>query len=353
MEPFVHQAAATRVVFGAGSLARVPSECQELGLRRVLVLAGGSASAAGRQVATGLGERCAGWFPEVAQHVPEPLVERAVAQARAVAADGLCSVGGGSATGLAKAVAVALDLPVIAVPTTYAGSEATPVYGITGTRKRTATDPRARPRVVVYDPRLSLGLPARATAASGFNALAHAVAALAGPTTDPLARLYATEAVRLLTTALPQVRADPTGLAARGRLLWAAWLAGSALAAAGTGLHHRLCHVLGGSFGLVHADVHAVLLPHTLGADESLTVAPVARAWGLPAQTSRAALVAAVRELAGRAGAPTRLAELGLAPEQLTTAAAQAAEVIGGHDITWFSALLTRAYHDEPGKEQQ
>lgn len=343
MEPFVHQAAATRVVFGPGSLAQVPAECRALRLHRVLVLAGGSASTAGEQVATALGERCAGRFPRVAQHVPETLLAEATAQARAAGADGLCSVGGGSATGLAKAVAVTLDLPVVAVPTTYAGSEATPLYGVTGARKRTATDPRARPRTVVYDPCLSTGLPLRASAASGFNALAHAVAVLAGPTTDPLARLYAAEAVRLLVRALPAVRADPGDLPARGELLWAAWLAGSALAAAGTGLHHRLCHLLGGSYRLVHADVHAALLPHTVAADDALVPGRMAQVLGVD---SGGEVAAALHRLARQVGAPTSLAELGVRPEQLDRAAAQAAQTIGGHDTAWFAALLTRAYHD-------
>lgn len=341
MREFVHEAPATRVVFGPGSLDRVPAEAAALDLRRVLVIAGGSAAGAGDRLAERLGHRAAGRFRDVAQHVPERLVAAAVDAADAAGADGVCSIGGGSATGLAKAVAVARGLPVVAVPTTYAGSEATPVYGITGARKHTATDPRARPRTVVYDPALTTSLPPAATATSGFNALAHAVAALSGPAYDPVARLYAAEAVATLVQALPVAVRDPGDVAARGELLWAAWLSGSALAATGTGLHHRLCHVLGGSFGLVHAEVHAVLLPHCVAADPGGDPDALGRVFGgEPA--------AAIRDLARRTGVPPDLAAVGLPADVLDPAARQAAETIGTHDHTWFRALLDRAHHHDP-----
>jgi maleylacetate reductase len=337
---FVHETTPVRIVFGPGCLARVPEETAALGLRRVLVVAGGSAADAGARVTRALGARAAGHLARVTPHVPEHLVAESVTGARAAGADGLCSIGGGSATGLAKAVAAALDLPVVAVPTTYAGSEATSVYGVTGTRKRTTTDPRVRPRTVIYDPALTTGLPARATATSGFNALAHATAALAGPAYDPFARLYAAEAIRTIARALPVAVRAPDDLDARGDLLWAAWLAGRALAATGTGLHHRLCHVLGGSFGLVHADVHAVLLPHTTARDETLTTAALAHA--LDAGDAPAALA----ELADRVGVPGGLAAIGLPADRLDDAADRAAEVIGGRDPAWFRDLLDQAYHD-------
>lgn len=339
MREFVHEAAPARVVFGPGSLARVPDETAALGLRRVLVITGGSAAPAGQQVHLWLGDHAAGWFGKVAQHVPEELVAEAAEQAREASPDGLCSVGGGSATGLAKALAVMLDLPVVAVPTTYAGSEATSVYGVTGERKRTASDLRVRPRTVVYDPTLTTGLPARATAASGFNALAHAVAALAGPAYQPVARLFAAKAIRLIAGALPVAVQDPDDLDARGDLLWAAWLAGSALSAAGPGLHHRLCHVLGGGFRLVHAEVHAVLLPHTVAHDGRLDREVLRRALGGDPGT-------VLRVLARRTGVPTDLAAIGLPPDALDPAAEQAAAAVGGHDPAWFRALLDRAYSD-------
>lgn len=343
MREFVHDAPATRIVLAPGGVDRVPAECTRLGLRSVLVIAGGSAEGAGDRVEGLLGPAGAGRVRQVAQHVPEALAADAVASAKAAGADGLCCIGGGSATGLAKAAAVELDLPVVAVPTTYAGSEATPVYGITGERKRTASHPRARPSAIIYDPELSTGLPARTTATSGCNALAHAAAALSGPAYDPLARLYAAEAVRLLTVALPKAVDRPHDIAARSDLLWASWLAGSAYAATGTGLHHRLCHVLGGGYRLGHADVHAVLLPHTVARDPSLDLAPVSAALGLDA-SDPAGVAATLRELARSVDAPTSLAALGMPPDRLDDAAHEAAATIGGHDASWFRGLLDQAY---------
>jgi maleylacetate reductase len=355
---FTHRAAPARVVFGAGAVRRIPDESAALGLHRVLVMAGGSAAAIGERLVQALGSRAAATFTRVAPHVPEEVVEQATTAARSAGADGLCSIGGGSATGLAKAVAASLDLPIMAVPTTYAGSEATPIYGITGQQgKHTATDPRVVPRTVVYDPELTVGLPARATAASAFNALAHATAALSASTYDPVAHLYATEAIRLITPALPVAVRTPADLDARGDLLWAAWLAGSALAATGAGLHHKLCHLLGGRYALVHAEVHAVLLRHTVACDTAGTVAcdtagtvacdtagTVAVARALGGRTAADA-VDILGELADRVGVPGDLAAIGLPADALDELARQAADIIGGHDPTWFRDLLDRAYH--------
>ena len=344
MRDFEHDAPAARIVLAPGSIDRVPSECARLGLRNVLVIAGGAAGAAGDRVADLLGRACAGRVRRVAQHVPEALAADAVARAKAAGADGLCCIGGGSATGLAKAVAVELDLAIVAVPTTYAGSEATAVYGITGERKRTASDERARPSTIIYDAALSTGLPARTSAASGCNALAHAVAALSGRTYDPLAMMYAAEAVRLISRALPTAVDHPRDLAARGDLLWASWLAGSALSATGTGLHHRLCHVLGGSYRLVHADVHAALLPHTVARDPDLDLTSLAAALGLSGADS-GRVAATLAEFARSVGAQTGLAALGLPADRLDEAAHEAAKTVGGHDPSWFRDLLDQAYH--------
>lgn len=395
MKPFVHEAPAARVVFGPESIDRLPAECETLGLSRVLIIAGGSAAAAGDRAARLLGPTVAGRLERIVQHVPKQLASEAVAVTKAAGADGLCSIGGGSATGLAKAVAVELGLPVVAVPTTYAGSEATPVYGITGEQKRTATDARARPRTVIYDPTLSTGLPPRATATSGFNALAHAVAALAGARYDPMAQLQAAEAIRMITRALPKAVSRPDDLDARSELLWAAWLAGTALATTGGGVHHRLCHVIGGGSRLVHAEVHAVLLPHTMARDESLLLTGVAAALGRPDQAgpaqdhaapsgpapepstdvhraqapltdvhpaptpstdvhpvpataadlARTQAVAALRALARHVSIPAGLGTIGLPRDRIDAFARHAADAIGGHDVAWFRDLLDQAYH--------
>lgn len=333
MDDFVHTQPPVRVVFGPGRLDSAPAECAALGMTRVLVIAGGAASAPGDRVEKLLGETAAGRVAEVAQHVPERLAAEACRAADDLHADGLCCVGGGSATGLAKAVAHVSRLPIVAIPTTYAGSEATPIYGITGERKQTGTDDHVRPRTVVYDPELTVGLPRPATAASGFNALAHAVAALTGGSADRLARLHAHEAIRLIRNALPVATSRPDDLDARGELLWAAWLAGSALAATGAGPHHRLCHALGGRFGLVHADIHAALLPHTVALDPDLDLAGLDGALGGdPSRT--------LRELAAEVGAPRQLPLDGTDWNELAEAVRVAAEATPGHSPNWIRELI-------------
>lgn len=374
---FVHERLPGRVVFGAGSVARVPTEAEALACARVLVIGGGSAATVGAQLADAFGTQGAGHFNHVAQHVPEELVAEAREAVEYVRADGLCSVGGGSATGLAKAVAVEFDLPIIAVPTTYAGSEATPVYGVTGEHKRTGRHLAALPRTVVYDPALTTGLPPRPTAASGFNALAHAVTALCAPTGessasprspagdsaaslgapagDPIAALYAEEAVRRLAGALSTAVRDPDDVDARAELLYGAYLAASGLAAVGTGLHHRLCHALGGRWRLVHAEVHALLLPYTVAADETLTPdgrRRLARALGADDP------VAGLRTLADEVELPESLAAIGTPADELDTVAADAAGAVAGShpragDQGWFRALLDDAYAGRPPTDSE
>jgi maleylacetate reductase len=357
MRSFVHETPPRRVVFGAGAVERVADEVDGLGLRRILVIAGGSAAEAGARVSSLLGERAAGPFGRVRQHVPEALVIEAVRAAKEEGADGVCSVGGGSATGLAKAVAIELGLAVVAVPTTYAGSEMTPIYGITGEHKRTGKDPRAQPRLVVYDPALTVGLPARATASSGLNALAHAVAVLLADGTDPVAALHAEEGVGMLVSSLPAAVCHPHDLEVRGDVLYGAFLAAGALAAGElAGIHHRLCHILGGDLALVHADVHAALLPHTLayerdrgasGIDRLVRALDVVPASGVdPA--------AVLHALAQDIGAPTSLAELGMPEEEIPRVVRRAQSVlgVGDRDRERVRVLLGDAHAGRPPRPE-
>lgn len=348
MREFVHESLPGRVVFGAGSVERVPDELESLGCGRVLIIAGGSAASPGARIVEALGSSAAGHFERIRQHVPEALAAEAKAAAKDAGADGLCSVGGGSATGLAKAVAVDLGLPILAVPTTYAGSEMTPIYGITGERKRTGRDPRALPKTVVYDPALTTGLPTRATATSGFNALAQAVTALCAPDGSPVAGLHAEEAVRVVARALPVAVDSPADLDARGDLLFGACLAGSALASTRTGLHHRLCHLIGGSFGLVHAEVHAVLLPYTLAHDSRLSEGGRGRV----AQVLGATDAATGLHRLGRAvGVPASLADIGMPAAGLDAVAVEAAAGGGAGSrsrVDRVRTLLDDAYAGRP-----
>jgi maleylacetate reductase len=249
-------------------------------------------------------------------HVPIEVAHRARQVAAELGADGCVAVGGGSAVGLGKAIALEHDLPVIAVPTTYAGSEMTPVWGLTeGGQKRTGRDIRVLPKSVLYDPEMTLTLPAQMSATSGMNAIAHAVEGLYAPDATPIVSLMAEEGIRALATALPRVVADGSDLEARGEAQYGAWLCGAVLAATTMSLHHKLCHTLGGTLGLPHAQTHTVVLPHALAYSTPAApeaVAAVSRALGGVPDPARA-----LWELAGRLGAPRSLRELGMAQEDI------------------------------------
>ncbi|MFG3587828.1 maleylacetate reductase [Streptomyces sp. NPDC047990] len=315
---FLHDTLPQRVRFASGEAAEsLGDEVAALGARRVMVIAGAAERA--------LAERVTGGLPvvhlhdEVVMHVPVEVAERARAAAAAHDADVLVSVGGGSTTGLAKAVALTTGLPIVAVPTTYAGSEATPVWGLTeGSAKTTGTDPRVLPRAVVYDAALTLGLPADLSAASGLNAVAHCVDSLWAPRTDPVNQALAAEGVRALRTGLPLVVKEPDALPGREQALYGAYLSALAFASAGSGLHHKICHVLGGMFNLPHAATHAVVLPYVLafnGAAAPEAEQRLASAFGTPTAGEGLAL------LRDRLDAPRSLQGLGMPSEGVAAAA--------------------------------
>jgi maleylacetate reductase len=339
-----------RVVFGAGRLDDVAREVDALGLHRLLLVATRSAKAAADRLAEQLGPRVAARVAEVVQHVPDADAAAAADTVAATGADGTVTVGGGSATGLGKAVAVRTGLPLVAIPTTYAGSEATSVYGVTGQHKQTGRDPRALPRVVVYDPLLTMQMPATLTADSGMNALAHCVEALYAPGANPVTTLLAEEGIRRLVEALPIAVETPGDLAARSDALYAAYLAGTSMEQAGTALHHTLCHTIGGTYRVDHGAVHAVLLPYS--AAYNAAVAPealglVARALG----TTDAAK--GLRDLAERLRAPTNLASLGVPADALDEVAERAVVAVGDRnprrpDVPSLRRLLDDAYAGRP-----
>lgn len=297
MEPFVYDARPGRVVFAAGaSRTQLADELGRLGAQRVLLICSPRDAALAADLAQPFADRVAGTCTAVRAHVPLALAEQARVQAQALGADALLALGGGSAIGLAKAVALTSMLPIIAVPTTYAGSEMTPIYGITaGQDKTTGRSLAVLPRVVVYDPVLTLSLPAQIAAPSAMNALAHCVEALYAPAANPLTTLLAEAGIRALASGAPQVVANPADLAARSTTLYGAYLAGAALASAGTSLHHKLCHILGGAYDLPHAELHSVLLPHVVAFLAPALPEPMARI---------------VRALSGQFSAGLRLADL-------------------------------------------
>jgi maleylacetate reductase len=263
-DAFTHDVPPQRVVFASGALARVADEAARLKIGRALVVATpGSGARLGKKVGELLGARTAGLHAQAVVHVPKAVAEAGLAAARENNADGLIAVGGGAAIGLAKAIALQTGLPILAIPTTYSGSEATPIYGTTdGERKITGRDVKVVPRTIIYDPDLTLGLPAAVSAASGMNAIAHCVEALWVDSRTPVTIGLATEAMRRFAHNLPAVVGDGANVAARGECLIGAWLAGTVLSA-GTALHHKLAHVLGG-LSLPHAETHAIMLPHVM-----------------------------------------------------------------------------------------
>lgn len=314
-ERFVYEALPMRVVFGLGALRRLTEEAARLGLRRALVLATPEQAHLAEAARSLLGDLVAGTFAHARQHVPAATVAAALRLADEVGADGCVAIGGGSTIGLGKALALRRGLPTVAVPTTYAGSEMTPIWGLTeGARKRTGRDPAVLPRTVLYDPELTLTLPVEVSAASGLNAMAHAVEALYAPEGSPVIAAWAEHAVRDLAQALPAIAADPADPLVRVEALRGAWLCGACLGVTTMGLHHKLCHVLGGRLDLPHAQTHAVLLPHV--AAYNLDAVPTARrALGRALGVGSPAL--GLAELAARLGVPTSLAQLGVRERDL------------------------------------
>jgi alcohol dehydrogenase class IV len=306
---FTYDALPGRVTFGPGSArTELLGEIDVLGARRVLVVAAEAELDLARDLTRPFADRVTAWFTAVRPHVPVEVA--AAARREATGADLLLCVGGGSTTGTAKAVALTTGLPIVAVPTTYAGSEVTPVWGLTeGSRKTTGTDARVLPRTVVYDPDLTATLPVGLSVASGLNAVAHCVEAFWAPRRNPVSSAVAEDGIRHLAAGLPAVAADPTDASARADLLLGAYLAGSAFAVAGSGMHHKICHVLGGAFDLPHAQTHAIVLPHVLAYNAPCAPAAAARIAGA---LGRPDAVRGLHDLGRRLGVPSGLRELGM-----------------------------------------
>lgn len=316
----VQDAPAGRVVLGAGARHAIPGELERIGARRVFLVATRSAAAAAEELADALGPRLAGRFDRPAVHTPVAVTEAALEALTGASADALVALGGGSAVGLGKALSVRTGLPQVAVPTTYAGSEVTPVLGETADGvKSTRRDPAIAPGTVVYDPELTLGLPAGLTLTSAMNALAHAVEALWAPDATMATDALAAESAEGILGTLPAVLAEPAALPARARLQESAWLAGICLARTRMGLHHQLAHVLGGAFDLPHAELHTLLLAHVVGYNLPYAPAAAARLERI-AGPDPAAVIAA---LAGSYQGPKTLGELGVPREALPEIAAR------------------------------
>jgi maleylacetate reductase len=319
IEPFVYEQVATRVVFGVDRVAELADELDHLDAKRVLVITSRSARDAAGPAVEGLGERLAHLVLGARAHVPLEDVESAREVAARLDTDCLVAIGGGSSIGLAKAVALDRASPIVAVPTTYSGSEMTPFYGITSRgRKHTGRAAAVQPRVVLYDPALTTTLPPAASASTGMNAVAHCVEALYAPDATPVGSLMAEEGIRCLARGLPASIADPNDTGARSVALYGAFLAGSALAATTMGLHHRICHVLGGTFGLPHGDANAVMLPHVARFNAEAAPDALGR---VASALSHTDAVAALSELRAGLGAPSSLEQVGMDEHDMEEAA--------------------------------
>ena len=265
MYEFTYTTQASRVVFGAGSMKLIQREVETLGARRALVLCTPEQKAQAEVISSLLGPSSAGVFDGAQMHVPIENARRAREHAKLVEADCAVAIGGGSTIGLGKAIALESSLPIIAIPTTYAGSEMTPIFGITEDGlKRTGRDARVLPKTVLYDPELTIGLPVQLSIVSGLNAIAHAAEGIYAKDGNPVMSLMAEEGIRSLADGLRAVRKNSKDVSARGDCLYGAWLCGMVLGNVGMALHHKLCHTLGGTFNLPHAETHAIVLPHAL-----------------------------------------------------------------------------------------
>lgn len=318
MKNFVYTAQPARVIFGAGSLSQLAKEIDALGAKKALVLSTPEQRASAEMVADLLGPRAVGVFDRAVMHVPIETAREARELARTLGADCAVAIGGGSTTGLGKAIALDSGLPILAIPTTYAGSEMTPIYGITEAGlKKTGRDLRVLPRTVIYDPELTLSLPVGLSVTSGINAIAHAAEGLYALEGNPVMDLMAEEGIAALGRALPAIKKDAGNLVARSDALYGAWLCGIVLGHVGMALHHKLCHTLGGSFNLPHAETHTIVLPHALAynaKDAPQAMQRIARALG-----GRSA-AQALYDLAKNNGAPVALKDIGMKAADLEQA---------------------------------
>ncbi len=355
MTPSIHQSLPSRVVFGPGALASLRDEAAALGCRRMLVVCTRSQQEVARRALQLLGALGGPVFPGAAMHTPVEVTEAAMSLVEGERADGIVAIGGGSAIGLGKAIALRTDLPQIVAPTTYAGSEMTPVLGQTEAgRKTTQRSPKVLPETVIYDVELSLSLPVATSLTSGFNAMAHGAEALYAEHPNPLLLAAAEETVRLMAHALPRIVIAPQDPEARSAALQAAWLGGWSLANGGSGLHHRLCHILGGAFGLPHAETHTILLPHVLAYNASEApeaMARLSRALDAPSPAD------ALHDLADSLGAPLALKDIGMPKQGIDQAVAIVIQQGGWNprapDSTALTRMLGRAWAGERPRQER
>ena len=309
INPFVFCGFRSRVIFGTGTVAQVAKEVDAFGARRAMVLTTPEQAGAGRNLARHLGPAAGSLFSNATMHTPVEVTAKAIEAFEASDCDCVVSLGGGSTIGLGKAMAVRTGIKHLAIPTTYAGSEMTDILGeTTSGEKTTRRDPSIRPDTVIYDVDLTLTLPFGFSVTSGLNAIAHAIEALYAEDANPVTDWMAFEGIKVLHEGLPRLDGNLEDVAVRSQVLYGSWLCSTVLGQCSMALHHKLAHVLGGTFDLPHGPTHSVLLPHTAGfnARGLERLKPVADLFG-------GSLGSGLWDFAQALGAPMKLADLGLA----------------------------------------
>jgi alcohol dehydrogenase class IV len=311
MQPFVCDLPAYRVTFGPGTIANLPDEVTRVGGTRAVVISMPAEARFAEEAHQRLGALSAGVYAGVvSQHVPVEMLRDAREHAQKVGADCYVVIGGGSTVGVGKGIALETGLPIVAVPTTYAGSEMTPIYGLTeGGVKKTGRDRKVLPKSVIYDVNLTLSLPPHIAAPSGMNALAHCVEALYAEDGNPIISLLAEEGIRALGRSLPAVVKEPGNIDARSDAQYGAWLGGTVLGAVGMGIHHKLCHTLGGTFNLPHAETHTVVIPHATAYNRDYAPEAMKR---IAAALGAKDAADGIYDLIGEIGAPRALKDIGM-----------------------------------------
>jgi len=349
MNQFIYCANPSRVLFGSGTSAQLAEEISAMGCSRALIISTPQQADLAEKTCIDIGPLATGVFTEAAMHTPVAVTCKALKSVEQTAADCLVAVGGGSTIGLSKAIALRSGLPQIAIPTTYAGSEMTPILGQTEDGvKTTQRTMKVLPEVVIYDVDLTLTLPIALSVTSGINAMAHAVEALYAENRNPVISMLAEEGIRALYRTLDIISDRPSDIKVRSDALFGAWLCGTSLGSVGMALHHKLCHTLGGTFDLPHAETHTVLLPHVT----AFNAVAVPELDVLGHKLNGTSLAVSISELAKRAGAPLSLAAIGMPKDGLDRAAELAVSnpYFNPRDFSQgdIRELLENAFHGTP-----
>ena len=308
-----------KIIFEDGAIKKTAKAVQDLGCSKALVLSTPHQADQANSLGELIGDLCAGTYTNATMHTPTDVTAEALGVVESTGADCTIAIGGGSTTGLGKALAFRTDAPQIVIPTTYAGSEVTPILGQTEDGvKTTVSDAKILPEVVIYDPELTYGLPVAMSVTSALNALAHAAEALYAQNRNPITSLQAREGIEALIRALPEITDNPASPSGRRNALYGAWLCGTVLGSVGMALHHKLCHTLGGTFDLPHAETHAIILPHAVAFNEVAVpdlLQPISDTLGSPSAG------AGLYDYAKKISAPTALKDLGMPEDGIDHAA--------------------------------